>query len=281
MKPEQARTYHFFDSREREVHEPFPKLKSELRIQHRYLQRLLFHNLDFTKLYDEGVIHGFVSKRDSLTHVKRHKGAGSILLLDLEYAFESTTKESVVSALNNLGAHPEIIEFLETNAFLDHLLPAGYPTSPLLFTAALLPMDKSLVNFAKANYLTYSRYADDLAFSTPEDIRFIPQEHIDYIREIIKGHGYESHKIQIAHPWSQPIEICGLSLYKNEVTIPGETVHRIRGLLNRELVLNPQPDMARVWALLGLVKHVKRKIPNSLKRYERLAKRYQALGRIK
>lgn len=273
MTPERVIYHHqIFDGRERTVHEPSPDLKSELRLQHRHLWRLLIHNPDFAKFYYGGIIQGFVPKRSFVTHAKEHASAGSILLLDLDHAFESTTKERVIDALENLGAHPKLVESLEENAFIENFLPPGFPTSPNLFNATLLPMDKSLIDFANSNSMKYSRYADDLAFSTPKDVRFIPQEQVDYIREIIKDHGYESHKIQIGHPWSQPIEICGASLYQNEVTLPTRTLRKIRGQLHRELILNPDPNLARVWGLLGLVKMVRGKIPGSLKRYERLAK---------
>ncbi len=224
---------------------------------------------DFYELYSkERVIHGFAKGRSFITHALRHKEAGSVVVLDLYHAFESTTKEKVLREIEKIGANRETITFLEQNAFVRDFLPAGYPTSPDLFNCALIPMDLKLLRFAKTMGLNYSRYCDDLAFSLTESELFIEQENIDSIREIIKYHGYDSHKIRLGHPFSHPFKICGVSIYQGRITLPDKTLRRIRAVIHKELFKKDESNKDKVISLLSHVKAVRGNLPNSLKRYE-------------
>lgn len=51
----------------------------------------------------------------------------------------------------------------------DGKLPQGAPTSPILANMLLKKLDFRLIKFAKDNNITYSRYADDLIFSSFKD----------------------------------------------------------------------------------------------------------------
>lgn len=54
------------------------------------------------------------------------------------------------------------------NEWLGHL-PQGAPTSPMLSNLAMRGFDADVQSIADANGLTYTRYSDDLIFSTPTD----------------------------------------------------------------------------------------------------------------
>ena len=273
MTPEKIQAYNIFDGRERTVYEPGPETKQALQEQNQRLWQSLLGRGDFLSLYYERVIHGYVPRRSFLTHARWHRNAGSIFQLDLHHAFESTPKRKVIETLVNLCLDPEMIKFFEENAFINDFLPPGYPSSPLLFNTVLIPMDKRLFVFSREKGMKYSRCSDDLAFSTPREANFIPQEQIEQVKEIIKNQGYQPHKIRVGHPWSQPVPICGASLYQDRVTLPTKTVRRLRGQIHRELFLEPEPNLARVWGLLGHIKSVRGRLPDSFKRYEEIAKK--------
>ena len=77
------------------------------------------------------------------------------------------------------------------NAFLGHL-PQGAPTSPILANLVSFSLDVTLTALAEKRGLRYTRYADDLAFSTAS-ISFSRDTAEDVIVECyseLRAHGY-------------------------------------------------------------------------------------------
>lgn len=276
-RPEQGVIQHdFFDGRRRTVWEHRePQAKEELRALHERTLGFLRTRASFLELYMGWVVHGFVPKRSPLTHVRVHRNAGSMLKIDLFRAFERTGREKVLTALQDLKAPKELVADIARLAFLGKLLPPGFSTSPVLFNIAVFPMDRKLVAFARERKYRYSRYGDDLAFSTQE--RYVPQKDIDAIREIIAEHGYDSHKISLGHPSEHPVRICGVSVFEGRTFMAGPERLKIRAGLHNALL---EGNMAKFWGLLGHVVHIDGRVSSGIKKYYRIAKRLRS-GELK
>lgn len=270
--------HRIFDARPRSVWEPTdPQLKTQLRDLHEALLSFALAQPQFRELYTKGVVHGFVPKRDIRTHAQTHRDAQSVLQLDLYRAFEFTHRERVLAVLNSLGASPDLVEAINQNAFLYDFLPAGYPSSPTLFNIAMIPVDAELVGLAQERNFTYSRYADDLVFSTSE--KHIPQEDIDAAQTIVGRYGYDSHKIRIGHPQSKPVIICGVAIFRGRILVPGKDKRRIRAALRNSLAKQDPPALARATSLLGHVRYIEQTTPRGLQKYRSAIKKLQEQAR--
>lgn len=270
MDNERYKPYRIFDKRWRIVYGPGVELRDAFRTTLHHVEHLAMEHPLFQRLYRGDVIHGFVPDRSFVTHAAVHRDAGTVVAMDLYHAFEKTTQESVVQALERIGLDPGIISFLRSS-FINGELPTGFPTSPMLFNLALLPMDLELVDFSTQRGLRYSRYADDIAFSKRPERSLIDQEDIDEAMQIIRNYGYDPHKIKIGHPRLAPFEICGLSLYKGRVTLPGRAVRKARAQLYTLIEKTDPPDYRRALSLIAHIKSV-RPLPPNLEKYERSAR---------
>lgn len=238
------------------------------------LWHVLFFNPQFQQLYYGGVIHGFVPDRNQITHARIHKGAGAVLTLDVFRAFETTDKARVIDALTNIGVTGNLLDFLEQNAFVkdnhgNAILAPGFPTSQDLFNLVFLPIDIQLTRLARENGMKYSRYADDLAFSTSREVESIPQIAIEEIRAIVQNHGYDLHKIRVGKPWQAAVKICGLVLIQDRMTLSTQRFEELREHLIGCFAQDP-PDWQKA---LGIIEYIKksRGLPERLRRYEDLA----------
>ena len=71
-----------------------------------------------------------------------------------------------------------------------NVLPQGAPTSPVITNIICQKLDKRLAGVAKRFGLKYSRYADDITFSSQHTIYQADSEFIDEIRRIITQQGF-------------------------------------------------------------------------------------------
>lgn len=71
------------------------------------------------------------------------------------------------------------------------ILPQGAPTSPILSNAVCLKMDKMLTALAKKYNIIYSRYADDITFSSKYNVFDKKSAFISEVEEIIDGQKFK------------------------------------------------------------------------------------------
>ena len=159
---------------ERIIHAPKKRLKRVLRQVHALL---------VSKLPVHGAAHGFVKGRSVKTNAEPHVGRAVVVKLDLKDFFPTVTFARVRGLLICLGygypvaatlaalmteSERQRVE-LEGKVFHVPVGPRvcvqGAPTSPGLCNAVVQKMDARLTGLAKKHGFTYSRYADDLAFS--------------------------------------------------------------------------------------------------------------------
>lgn len=157
---------------------PKPRLKA---IQRTLLRDLLAH------IPPHDAAHGFRPGRSVRTFAEPHAGRAVVWRIDLKDFFPSV-RASRVHALFRSAGYPLAVARALTGlcttalpvgvvppdpnvplaALRERHLPQGAPTSPALANLAAYGLDVRLAAWAAACGATYTRYADDLAFSGDE-----------------------------------------------------------------------------------------------------------------
>lgn len=132
--------------------------------------------------------HGFVRRRSIVSNARAHIGTHRLLNADIQNFFHSIRRERVVRAFADMGMTTEVATCLADFACLDGALPLGYPTSPLIANIICHELDSELEALAKRYGAVYTRYADDLTFSSQADL---PSK-IE-IASILESEGFELH----------------------------------------------------------------------------------------
>lgn len=129
------------------------------------LQRKI-HDL-LTPLYRRrNPVHGFVLDRSVRTNAEAHLGSKYVVNIDLQDFFPSISERRVTGVLMSLGIVRDVAEIISFICCVDGCLPQGAPSSPLLSNMICFKLDKQLMAFAKRTRCVYTRYADDITFSS-------------------------------------------------------------------------------------------------------------------
>jgi RNA-directed DNA polymerase len=127
-------------------------------------------------------------------HARRHVPSRYLLRLDVREFFESITADDVAAYIQENRQHfPDGWDDVDTLQFTqlvcrDGRLTIGAVTSPGLSNALCWRLDADLATHCSEIGVTYSRYADDLFFSTstPDTLAALPP----FVRETLKSIPY-------------------------------------------------------------------------------------------
>ena len=113
-------------------------------------------------------VNGFVAGRDIIRNASAHVGHAHILNIDLEDFFGSINYGRIFGLLTKqpFNLHRKIAAAIAQACTCENLLPQGAPSSPLLSNLVCAKLDSELSRFAAAYRCSYTRYADDMTFST-------------------------------------------------------------------------------------------------------------------
>ncbi len=113
--------------------------------------------------------HGFRKDLSIITNARRHKRRRYVLNLDLQDFFPTFNFGRVRGFFiqnNSFKLNDKVATIIAQIACFENALPQGSPCSPVIADLIAHLLDVRLAQISKKNQLTYSRYADDLTFST-------------------------------------------------------------------------------------------------------------------
>lgn len=113
-------------------------------------------------------VYGFVTGRNIVDNADNHLNKRFILNIDLKDFFTQIHFGRVLGMLEKKPYsinHDVAVAIARLACHRGHL-PQGAPSSPVLSNMVCAPLDHALIELAKKYKCTYTRYADDLTFST-------------------------------------------------------------------------------------------------------------------
>ncbi|MCF2945654.1 reverse transcriptase domain-containing protein [Paenibacillus tarimensis] len=232
--------------------------------------------------------YGFIEKRSIVTNASEHLKKNYVLNIDLENFFESISfarvrkmfisyfkfNDTVSTTLANICVHP------------DGILPQGAATSPIISNILAKSLDKELLRLSlESKGVKYTRYADDITFSTnkktfPKAIALLNDDKqvilSDNLIQIIKSNGFNVNERKIRLQDREGNQsVTGITV-NEKLNVSRTYIRRIRSILNcieknindldfarsiferkypfRQRVKGNYPDMFLV--LRGMITHV-------------------------
>lgn len=186
---------------------------------------------------------GFVEGRNVVDNASRHIGQNCVFNTDLENFFPSIAQPRVWKRfqLPPFNFNKQVASILaglccirekHVDGKLTYILPQGAPTSPLITNAICDNLDRRLSGLAHRFGLHYSRYADDLTFSSMHNVYQENGEFQTELKRIIEGQGFRMNigKTRLQKLGERQV-VTGLTV-SNRVNTSSEYVAEIRNLLH-------------------------------------------------
>lgn len=238
-------------------------------------QRWIAQNIT-ERLPVHGAAHGFLAGRSILTNAQVHAGAATLVKFDIKDFYPTITTPRVKGLLRKAGFGEQVAavlallcteaprEVLEIRGKPHYVaagprsLPQGAPTSPSITNTLCLRLDARLSGIAKAFGMQYTRYADDMTFSSSE--RDVPLGKLKAaVRRVVEEEGFAVHpaKTRILRGGRRQT-VTGLVVNpapgRPQARVPRKVRRQLRAALHNRLQGKPGEDSLE--RLAGLAAYV-------------------------
>lgn len=159
-------------------------------------------------------VMGYTKGRSFLENAKYHERQKWILNIDLEDFYPSITFPRVQGLFKSrlFNCNHRVATILARITTYNNGLPQGARTSPIIANLIANNIDQKLIALASRNRLRYTRYADDITFSSSQ--RHVPAS-------LVSGWDplFGERVIQLGKPLIEAVESCGFHINPNKTRI--------------------------------------------------------------
>ncbi|TDG02177.1 RNA-directed DNA polymerase [Paraburkholderia guartelaensis] len=192
-----------------------------------------------------GIAHGFKRYHTIMTNGRVHVTRRFVFNVDLHDFFGTINFGRVRGFFlkdRNFALHPEVATAIAQIACFENKLPQGSPCSPVISNLLAHSLDIQLARLAARHGASYTRYADDLTFSTnkpafPAEIGVLDDAHncspgAELERIVTRsGFSFNPAKTRLQYRDSRQ-EVTGLTVNR-KVNVPASYRYTVRAMVDR------------------------------------------------
>jgi RNA-directed DNA polymerase len=208
------------------------------------IQRNIARHLE-TLRYFKPCVNGFLKDRDIRRNAIPHVSQKYVLNIDLEDFFGSVNYGRVYGLLSKppYSLEKRVAAAIAKACTLNDRLPQGAPSSPIISNLICSKMDSELTRLAIQYRCLYTRYADDLTFSTRASRMPLASNELDAegkvfcevgekLRKIIEDNGFKINEKKVRlRSTSTRQEVTGLIVNK-KLNTKRRLIRQIRAMLH-------------------------------------------------
>lgn len=189
-------------------------------LQKKILQKILEPNF-LMPIHVQGGVKG----KDNISHARVHQGRKFRFATDIKSFYPSISEDRIKGKLLGLGFSKPIAWALTSLTTYRGELAQGVCTSTFLANLVFLDTDMEILEYISGHDIKYSRWVDDLHFSSPQDF----QELTNGIVEVITKDGFAVSRKKTTYR-SKKSAITGVLVGNNGLNVTEK--FRNKGLLD-------------------------------------------------
>ena len=195
----------------------------------------------------------FVPKKNGLkVNAEYHKKNIFILEMDIKKFFDSIKETQVFQLFCKIGYNTDVSAILANLCTYEDALPQGAVTSPYIANLVTYHLDVRLNGLCSRKDIVYTRYADDLSFSSNNRTKLNSIE--KFVQCIVREEGFEINEKKTRY-LSNDVKktITGITINNEELHVDKDFKKKIRAMIFNSIV---NKDYSKNEQIIGCIAYV-------------------------
>lgn len=218
------------------------------------IQRWILKN-HLNKLEVNKRANGFVEKRGIKRNAMFHLNKRYLLTIDIINFFTSISQKQVFETLKEQLSDKDFAIKIAKICTFKRRLPQGAPTSPVLSNLIFKKIDDEIMKYCNSNLITYSRYADDMTFSS--DNKHSLQLAYKFVNELLYKNGFNINKKKTRYISGKGnMSVTGVNINKGVPKVKSKLKRQIRAELHHYIIKEEKIDLRRLAGNISFISSI-------------------------
>lgn len=182
-------------------------------------------------------VKGFVKGENYHSFLRAHVGNNYFLRIDIESFFPSISKEMIENEIRNVfyvnseEEKDKLAKLVSDLVTLNNTLPQGACTSPVVSNLVMRRIDQRILKYCQTLDIKYTRYADDLLFSSKQFDFSQKNWFLKKIKYILKSQNLQLNYSKIKFG-NEMLALNGYVFSKNEIKLSRNRLSDVRHVVS-------------------------------------------------
>jgi RNA-directed DNA polymerase len=210
--------------------------------------------------------NGFVKKRGIKRNALFHIDKKYILTIDIKDFFSSISQKQVFNMLIEYFPEKDFSLKLAKLCTYKRRLPQGAPTSPIISNLVFKNVDDQIMKYCNSELINYSRYADDLTFSS--DNKNNLQSAYNFTNELLYKNGFviNSKKTRYLSGKGR-MSVTGININTGVPKVGGKLKKEIRAQLHYYFIKKEKINLKQVAGYISFISSIEDDYSDKIKVY--------------
>ena len=223
----------------------------------------------------------FVPHKNGLReNAERHKKNIFLLEMDITNFFGTITEQQVYTLFCNIGYNTKVAGILANLCTYDNYLPQGAVTSPYIANLVCYHMDARINGYCSRKDIVYTRYADDLTFSS--DNRMLLNKIEKFIKYIVTDEGFTINDKKTRYLSNEVKKtVTGITINDDSIHVDKKFKRDLRAQIYCSIKLKDYQNNSQILGKIAYVNSIEKGFRDKIIRYiTNLITRTEFVGNI-
>lgn len=210
--------------------------------------------------------NGFVVKRGIRRNALFHLNKKYILTIDIKDFFPSISQKQVFESLNEHFSDKDFAIKIAKLCTYKRRLPQGAPTSPMLSNLVFKKIDDEIMRYCNSESINYSRYADDLSFSS--DNKNSLQFAYKFVSELLYNNGFNVNSKKTRYLSGKGnMSVTGININMGKPKVSSKLKKQVRAELHHYIIKGKKTNLKSLAGYISFISSIEDDYSEKIKTY--------------